>query len=117
MGRVFRGPSCGAEVLNLLPNRRDRFRLAAEAHARQMAADVQDTGDPGRPGQREVFFDRFCRSILIGFFGGIGPEIVHVGRFLAQSGPGGAWERPRPGPRSIYTDFQAGRTISSKGIP
>ncbi len=29
-----------------------------------------------------------------------------LGRFPAPPGPGGAWERPRPGPRSICIEFQ-----------
>jgi hypothetical protein len=29
-----------------------------------------------------------------------------LGRVPAQPDPGGAWERPRPGPRSICVDFQ-----------
>jgi hypothetical protein len=32
-----------------------------------------------------------------------------LGHFPGLPGPGGAWERPRPGPRSICTDCQPGR--------
>jgi hypothetical protein len=43
-------------------------------------------------------------------FGGgkVGPEFVDFGPLL---GHGWAWERPRPGPRSICTEFQPGRQI------
>ena len=40
----------------------------------------------------------------------VGPEKSPIlGRSPTQPGPRGSWERPRPGPRSIDTDFQPGR--------
>ncbi len=49
------------------------------------------------------------RVLSLHLFGGVGPKSPILGRFPAQPGPGGAWERPRLGHRSIGIDFQAGK--------
>ncbi len=48
---------------------------------------------------------------FLGFFGGGDRKSPISGRFPAKPGPGWAWDRPRPGHRSICTDFQPGRLI------
>ncbi len=55
-----------------------------------------------------ALFALFGPEIADFVFGGY-RQLPISGRCLARPGPGGAWERPRPGPRSMCTDFQPGR--------